>query len=297
METRGHQDPPRGRPGRRASMAEHRRRRHAPSYPCHRRHLVDADLASCSRPWTRRPPAEVLAAADDLHYRDFLTVALVVPAETGGVDDNWIYIHAPEVKTMRIQNFGSWSPYLVKDGKNVLGLEYFVFEGDDVWNAPDDELIEQGKRELDSLGPGGVRRHRGRLRRAHAQGVPDLRRALPGQRRRAPRLARGQHAPTSTRSGATACTGTTTRTTPCTRPCSRSRTSSTAPTTTSGTVNVEEEYHEEKAGAERPTTSGTGPRRPGPPPCGHRGRPLSPQRLTPPARPRRPPPAGRGASR
>ena len=39
---------------------------------------------------------------------------------------------------MRIQNFGSWSPYLVKDGRNVLGLEYTVFEGDDDWNAPDE---------------------------------------------------------------------------------------------------------------------------------------------------------------
>jgi hypothetical protein len=66
--------------------------------------------------------AEVLAAADDLTFRDFLTVALVVPED--GFPDNWIYIHAPEVKTMRIQNFGSWSPYLVKDGRNVLGLEY-----------------------------------------------------------------------------------------------------------------------------------------------------------------------------
>ncbi|MCU1455300.1 MAG: amine oxidase [Acidimicrobiales bacterium] len=97
-------------------------------------------------------PAEVKAAADDLAYRDFLTVALVVPAEKVAWTDNWIYIHAPEVRTMRIQNFGSWSPYLVKDGRNVLGLEYTVFEGDAAWNAPDEELIEQGKRELEQLG-------------------------------------------------------------------------------------------------------------------------------------------------
>ena len=41
-------------------------------------------------------PADVRAAGDDLHYRDFLTVALVVP-EAKGFPDNWIYIHAPEV--------------------------------------------------------------------------------------------------------------------------------------------------------------------------------------------------------
>jgi protoporphyrinogen oxidase len=100
------------------------------------------------------PPApdEVRRAAAGLAYRDFLTVALVVPADRVAWDDNWIYIHAPDVQTMRIQNFGSWSPYLVKDGRNVLGLEYTVFEGDQSWTASDDELVERGKQELQRLG-------------------------------------------------------------------------------------------------------------------------------------------------
>jgi protoporphyrinogen oxidase len=97
------------------------------------------------------PPAEVLAAADDLQYRDFLTVALVVPEEFS-FPDNWIYIHDPGVKVGRIQNFGSWSPYLVKEGRTCLGLEYFVFEGDDMWTKPDEDLIKQGIAELESLG-------------------------------------------------------------------------------------------------------------------------------------------------
>ncbi|HEY8526052.1 MAG TPA: NAD(P)/FAD-dependent oxidoreductase [Acidimicrobiales bacterium] len=97
-------------------------------------------------------PAEVQRAADDLKFRDFLTVALVVPEDKVPWNDNWIYIHDPGVKTMRIQNFGSWSPYLVKDGRNVLGLEYTVLEGDESWNASDADLIERGKRELEYLG-------------------------------------------------------------------------------------------------------------------------------------------------
>jgi len=103
------------------------------------------------------PPA-VLAAAGDLHYRDFLTVALVVPEESG-FPDNWIYVHSPDVKLGRIQNFGSWSPYLVKEGRTCLGLEYFVFEGDEHWTMADEALIELGKRELAILGlvdPGKV---------------------------------------------------------------------------------------------------------------------------------------------
>ncbi|MCK9877572.1 NAD(P)/FAD-dependent oxidoreductase [Frankia sp. AgPm24] len=96
-------------------------------------------------------PAHVLAAANALKYRDFLTVALVVP-ESAGFPDNWIYIHAPTVKVGRIQNFASWSPYLVKDGKTCLGLEYFVFEGDDTWSSSDEDLIALGTRELVELG-------------------------------------------------------------------------------------------------------------------------------------------------
>jgi protoporphyrinogen oxidase len=97
-------------------------------------------------------PPEVRQAADDLGFRDFLSIALVVPADKVPWSDNWIYIHAPEVKTMRVQNFGSWSPFMVKDGRNVLGLEYTVTEGDDWWTAPDDELIQKGKAELEAIG-------------------------------------------------------------------------------------------------------------------------------------------------
>ena len=105
------------------------------------------ELAHCFDP---PAPTAVYEAGADLHYRDFLTVALVVP-EAKGFPDNWIYIHAPEVEVGRIQNFGSWSPYLVKDGRTCLGLEYFVFEGDHLWNATDEDLIELGKRELAAL--------------------------------------------------------------------------------------------------------------------------------------------------
>jgi protoporphyrinogen oxidase len=106
------------------------------------------------------PPAEVLAAADALKYRDFLTVALVLPV-TAGFPDNWIYIHSPDVQVGRIQNFGSWSPYLVKDGRTCLGMEYFVNVGDATWNRSDDELIAQATAELEQLGlaaPGDVER-------------------------------------------------------------------------------------------------------------------------------------------
>jgi protoporphyrinogen oxidase len=97
------------------------------------------------------PPDDVLHSGVGLHYRDFLSVALVVPEEEG-FPDNWIYIHAAEVEVGRIQNYGSWSPFMVKEGRTCLGLEYFVFEGDELWSDTDENLIERGKRELHQLG-------------------------------------------------------------------------------------------------------------------------------------------------
>ncbi len=98
------------------------------------------------------PPKEVLDAASKLTYRDFLTVCLIVNKEDLFAD-NWIYIHDPEVTVGRIQNFKNWSPYMVPDlSKSSLGLEYFCNEGDELWNASDEDLIELGKKEIEKVG-------------------------------------------------------------------------------------------------------------------------------------------------
>lgn len=97
-------------------------------------------------------PKEVIAAADRLRYRDFLTVALIVNKKDL-FPDNWIYIHDSQVKVGRIQNFKNWSPYMVPDqNKTCLGLEYFCFEGDGLWTMSDKDLIELGMRELELIG-------------------------------------------------------------------------------------------------------------------------------------------------
>jgi protoporphyrinogen oxidase len=97
------------------------------------------------------PPEEVLKAADALRYRDFITVALVVPEEVG-FPDNWIYVNDASVEVGRIQNFGRWTPYLVKDGRTCLGLEYFVWEGGHLWMKADADLVDQATRELHEIG-------------------------------------------------------------------------------------------------------------------------------------------------
>jgi protoporphyrinogen oxidase len=97
-------------------------------------------------------PPEVLQAATQLGYRDFITVVLILP-DKGIFSDNWIYIHDPTVKVGRIQNFKSWSPQMVPDpGMTAYGLEYFCFDGDGLWNTQDDELIEMAKKEIAQIG-------------------------------------------------------------------------------------------------------------------------------------------------
>lgn len=90
--------------------------------------------------------------ANNLKYRDFLTVALMIDSEDL-FPDNWIYIHDSKVQVGRVQNFRSWSPEMVPD-ENVacVGLEYFCFEGDGLWASEDDDLVELAKKEMDILG-------------------------------------------------------------------------------------------------------------------------------------------------
>jgi protoporphyrinogen oxidase len=99
-----------------------------------------------------QPPRAVVEAAESLKYRDFLTVVLIVDrAET--FPDTWIYIHEPDVRVGRVQNFKNWSPDLVPDSsKSSLGLEYFCFEGDDLWTMSDADLVALGRREIEAIG-------------------------------------------------------------------------------------------------------------------------------------------------
>jgi protoporphyrinogen oxidase len=97
-------------------------------------------------------PEEVRRAASRLRYRDFLIVSLIINRKDV-VPDNWIYVHDPSVKVGRIQNFKNWSPAMVPDAnKTSLGMEYFVFQNDELWSSSDDQLIDLARKEIAQLG-------------------------------------------------------------------------------------------------------------------------------------------------
>jgi protoporphyrinogen oxidase len=98
------------------------------------------------------PPPEVVAAANALRYRDFITVCLVIN-KAKVFPDTWIYIHDPSVKVGRVQNYKNWSAAMVPDPKfTTLGMEYFCFEGDNLWTSSDHDLAQLAIREAIKIG-------------------------------------------------------------------------------------------------------------------------------------------------
>lgn len=109
-------------------------------------------------------PDEVKNIAQNLPYRDFISVGVLVKelaienrtkikTYKNRIPDTWIYIQDPNVKIGRIQVFNNWSPYMVSDYENsiFLGLEYFCTEGDELWLMAESEFINMAINELEQI--------------------------------------------------------------------------------------------------------------------------------------------------
>ncbi len=101
-------------------------------------------------------PPDILKIASGLPYRDYMTCGVLLSGmafknqtavKTLGniIPDNWIYVHSPEVRMLRVQIYNNWSPYLLKDPEHTvwLGLEYFCEEGDPLWSLSDQDFAEE----------------------------------------------------------------------------------------------------------------------------------------------------------
>ncbi len=109
-------------------------------------------------------PGAVREVASGLQYRDFITVGVLLK-QLAGTDpqtgkttrlhlkDNWIYIQEKDVKVGRLQLFGNWSPYMVKDPSNTwIGMEYFCNQTDAFWKLQDEAIRELAIGELITIG-------------------------------------------------------------------------------------------------------------------------------------------------
>jgi protoporphyrinogen oxidase len=119
-------------------------------------HPVDAVLSSMPLPdlieaLEPAAPAEVRAAARRLRYRNLCLVALMT-SEPEPFPDNWIYLHDTRAQAGRVQNFGAWSKAMVPEGSTCLGVEYFCFADDEIWDMSDEEAVRMATEDLANIG-------------------------------------------------------------------------------------------------------------------------------------------------
>lgn len=92
-------------------------------------------------------PENIKEAIDGLTFRNTILVYLEIDKEHL-FPDNWLYIHAPEIKHGRITNFRNWCPSLYKDQKTtILCLEFWCFNDDELWHN-EEKCIHLAKEEL-----------------------------------------------------------------------------------------------------------------------------------------------------
>ncbi|MDD5155989.1 MAG: FAD-dependent oxidoreductase, partial [Candidatus Omnitrophica bacterium] len=64
------------------------------------------------------PAKEVIMAAQKLRFRSFLIVNIILEKEDI-FPDQWLYVHSPDVKLGRIQNYKNWSAAMVADPRKT----------------------------------------------------------------------------------------------------------------------------------------------------------------------------------
>lgn len=87
-----------------------------------------------------RPPADVLASARSLAFRDLIAVCLEVKRERV-TKDSWIYVPEPGIAFARVLEPKNWSPAMAPPDRTSLVAEHYCFEGDAIWSMSDQELV------------------------------------------------------------------------------------------------------------------------------------------------------------
>ncbi|MDQ3957562.1 MAG: FAD-dependent oxidoreductase, partial [Actinomycetota bacterium] len=114
--------------------------------------FVSAPITAIAEALDPPAPQTVLDAARSLYYRSHITVNLIVDSPPP-FPDNWIYIHSPQLRMARVANYASFSPALVgAPGTCGLSVEYFCFEGDELWAMADADLVGLAVDEMHEAG-------------------------------------------------------------------------------------------------------------------------------------------------
>ena len=94
-------------------------------------------------------PQSVIDSAKALNYRNHISVHITIDKKL--FNDNWIYIHSPNLDMARIADFTNFSDDMSEAGTYPLTLEYFCFEDDDIWNKQNKDIIDFALNELRNI--------------------------------------------------------------------------------------------------------------------------------------------------
>ena len=97
-------------------------------------------------------PEDIRTKANSLRFRNTILVYLNVDSPDL-FKDNWLYVHSPLLECGRITNFRNWVPQLYGDRKtSILCMEFWCWAEDEMWQVPDEDLIEMAKKEIRQTG-------------------------------------------------------------------------------------------------------------------------------------------------
>jgi len=108
-------------------------------------------ITSLVRKLSPKAPDGPQNAAGKLRFRDLVVVAVMVNRKRV-TDQTWIYIPEREIPFGRIHEPTNWSSKMAPEGKTLLVVEYFSFNGDRIWSETDSRLVGVTVEHLEKLG-------------------------------------------------------------------------------------------------------------------------------------------------
>jgi protoporphyrinogen oxidase len=97
------------------------------------------------------PSIEFLQKVRTLKYRAMVVMYIIVRKNQVS-PYQWVYYSSDDIFFNRYSEFKNLTPKLMPQGKTVLCLETTCFEGDEVWNAPEEKVYTECMRGLERLG-------------------------------------------------------------------------------------------------------------------------------------------------
>ena len=122
-----------------------------------KKQIVHPDSVVSSIPITKfvkiinpKPPIEVIKAANSLKWRAQVYLFITLDKEKI-TDDNWIYFPNKEIPFGRVAEMKNFSKDMTPKNKTSLFVEFFVTDGDNIWNLDKEKLFNLAMKHFEKL--------------------------------------------------------------------------------------------------------------------------------------------------